>query len=135
MSYITIQLRRDTSTNWTNINPILALGEPGLETDTNLIKYGDGVTYWNNLIYSSSTSGFSGISGNAGYSGFSGNPGMSGFSGIMGISGISGATGGPIIYNLDGGSAYSVYSSNQQFDAGSATSIYTTSQIIDGGDS
>ena len=35
-----IQLRRDTSANWATINPILADGEPGLEIDTNKIKYG-----------------------------------------------------------------------------------------------
>jgi len=46
-----IQTRRDTSVNWMNVNPILALGEAGLETDSNLLKYGDGVTLWNNLPY------------------------------------------------------------------------------------
>lgn len=47
-----IQLRRDTAANWTAANPVLALAEPGLETDTNRIKYGDGVTAWNSLPYS-----------------------------------------------------------------------------------
>jgi hypothetical protein len=51
-----IQLRRDTALNWTNTNPILSQGEPGYETDTGKIKYGDGVTEWNDLDYS----GFSG---------------------------------------------------------------------------
>ena len=46
-----IQLRRDTSTNWTRNNPVLALGEPGLETDTLIVKYGDGSSSWNNLQY------------------------------------------------------------------------------------
>ena len=46
-----IKLRRDTAANWTENNPILALGEPGLETDTNQIKYGDGETAWNLLDY------------------------------------------------------------------------------------
>lgn len=48
---IKIQLRRDTSLNWTRNNPVLALGEPGLETDTDYVKYGDGSTTWNNLNY------------------------------------------------------------------------------------
>lgn len=39
-----IKLRRDTAANWLAANPILAAGEPGLETDTGKIKYGDGVT-------------------------------------------------------------------------------------------
>jgi hypothetical protein len=42
-----IKLRRDTAANWTSSNPILAAGEPGLETDTGKVKYGDGVTRWN----------------------------------------------------------------------------------------
>lgn len=46
-----IQLRRDTAANWSTANPVLALAEPGLETDTNLIKYGDGITAWNSLPY------------------------------------------------------------------------------------
>ena len=39
-----IKLRRDTAANWLQANPILAAGEPGLETDTGKTKYGDGVT-------------------------------------------------------------------------------------------
>ena len=47
-----IKLRRDTATNWTTTDPILAAGEPGLETDTGKTKYGDGVSRWNVLDYS-----------------------------------------------------------------------------------
>ena len=43
--------RADTSTNWAIVNPILELGELGLETNTNKIKFGDGVTTWNSLVY------------------------------------------------------------------------------------
>jgi len=46
-----LQIRRDTSTNWTTYNPILHDGEPGLETDTLKIKYGNGTTSWNSLAY------------------------------------------------------------------------------------
>ena len=46
-----IQFRRDTAANWTSNNPILALGEVGLETDTNAYKVGDGSTSWNSLTY------------------------------------------------------------------------------------
>ena len=46
-----IQIRRDTSTNWSNANPVLAEGELGLETDTNRLKAGDGTTAWNSLSY------------------------------------------------------------------------------------
>jgi len=46
-----IQLRRDTSANWTSANPILAQGEMGLETDTLKLKFGDGSTAWTSLDY------------------------------------------------------------------------------------
>jgi hypothetical protein len=49
-----IQLRRDTASNWTNANPVLAQGEAGLELTTNRVKYGDGVTPWTGLTYASS---------------------------------------------------------------------------------
>ena len=48
-----IQLRRDTTANWTRVNPILDDGEPGLEIDTNKVKYGDGNTAWADLDYAS----------------------------------------------------------------------------------
>lgn len=48
----TIKLRRDTSANWATANTVLAVAEPGLDTTLNAIKYGDGVTAWNNLPYS-----------------------------------------------------------------------------------
>lgn len=51
-----IKLRRDTAANWTSANPTLAEGEPGLETDTGKIKYGDGASSWTQLNYSSSGS-------------------------------------------------------------------------------
>jgi hypothetical protein len=50
MSYV-IQLRRDTAAAWTAANPTLAEGEAGYETDTGLLKYGDGATAWNTLDY------------------------------------------------------------------------------------
>jgi hypothetical protein len=46
-----IKLRRDTAANWTSINPILASGEPGYETNSIKYKIGDGVTDWNSLPY------------------------------------------------------------------------------------
>lgn len=46
-----IQLRRDTAANWTSVNPTLAAGEVGLETDTRLMKAGDGTTAWTTLAY------------------------------------------------------------------------------------
>lgn len=42
-------LRRDTAENWKNKNPILRKGEQGLETDTGIMKIGDGTTEYNSL--------------------------------------------------------------------------------------
>ena len=58
-----IQLRRDTSVRWNNINPILHEGEVGIETDTRQFKIGDSVTEWNSLSYG-------GLQGPPGTSGF-----------------------------------------------------------------
>jgi hypothetical protein len=46
-----VLLRRDTSENWTRINPILGQGEPAFELDTGKLKIGDGITRWNELSY------------------------------------------------------------------------------------
>ena len=46
-----IQIRRDTASNWTSANPILAQGELGAETDTSKIKIGDGTTAWASVPY------------------------------------------------------------------------------------
>lgn len=46
-----IQLRHDTAAHWTAGNPILAKGEPGYETDTGLLKIGNGTAHWTVLDY------------------------------------------------------------------------------------
>lgn len=46
-----IQLRRGTQAEWTTANPILAVGEVGIEIDTNKIKIGSGAAAWNSLPY------------------------------------------------------------------------------------
>lgn len=46
-----IQVRRDTAANWTSVNPVLAAGEAGYETNTGQLKYGDGSTAWTSLPY------------------------------------------------------------------------------------
>ena len=48
-----IKHRRDTKANWAAANPILDDGEPGVETDTNRTKIGNGVSTWNQLGYQS----------------------------------------------------------------------------------
>lgn len=46
-----IQLRRATAASWTSVNPILALGEVGIETDTYKLKVGNGTSQWSSLAY------------------------------------------------------------------------------------
>ena len=46
-----IQVRRDTTANWTSSNPTLSQGEIGYELTTGKIKIGTGTTAWNSLDY------------------------------------------------------------------------------------
>ena len=49
-----IQIRRDTASNWTETDPVLAQGEIGFEIDTAKIKIGDGTLPWSQLPYQQS---------------------------------------------------------------------------------
>ena len=49
--YARIQMRRDSASNWYDINPVLLSGEIGYEIDTNKMKFGDGVNNWRTLRY------------------------------------------------------------------------------------
>lgn len=49
MSVTQIQIRRDTAANWTSTNPVLLLGELGIETDTGNVRRGDGTSTWTQL--------------------------------------------------------------------------------------
>jgi hypothetical protein len=51
MSTVRIQVRRGTEAQWAQVNPILAAGEVGLESDTNYFKFGTGSVAWNALPY------------------------------------------------------------------------------------
>ena len=44
-----IQIRRDTTANWTASNPILSQGELGLDTTLNKMKIGNGTSHWSAL--------------------------------------------------------------------------------------
>jgi hypothetical protein len=46
-----MQVRRDTSANWTSSNPTLASGEIGFETNTGKFKIGTGAATWASLDY------------------------------------------------------------------------------------
>jgi hypothetical protein len=68
---IILQLRHSTALQWATVNPVLALAEMGMETDTNQFKIGDGVTSWNSIPYG----GLKGWTGNTGATGVTGNTG------------------------------------------------------------
>lgn len=63
MTLVRFRIRRDTAANWTSVNPTLQLGEPGLETDTRRVKYGDGVTAWSSLGYQVASVSWGGVTG------------------------------------------------------------------------
>jgi hypothetical protein len=50
-----IKVRRDTAANWTSTNPTLAAGEQGFETDSGLMKIGNGSASWTSLAYASAS--------------------------------------------------------------------------------
>jgi len=54
MSTVRIQVRRGVAADWTSVNPILAAGEMGYETDTNKFKFGNGTGAWSTLAYGAS---------------------------------------------------------------------------------
>ena len=55
MSTVRIQVRRGTASQWTSVNPILAAGELGVESDTNLFKFGNGSSTWTALAYANNS--------------------------------------------------------------------------------
>lgn len=64
-----ITVRKGTAAEWTSANPILALGELGLETDTHKLKGGDGTTTWSSLAYITDGGGGGGSSAWGGITG------------------------------------------------------------------
>jgi hypothetical protein len=50
-TFTRFKLRNDTAADWTAANPVLLLGEIGVETDTRRYKIGDGATAWAGLSY------------------------------------------------------------------------------------
>jgi hypothetical protein len=112
---VQIQLRHGTAAAWAVANPLLAIGETGIETDTNKFKFGDGVTLWNALPYAVDTAVAVGASqflpldgkpgrdsmipgpqGPAGAAGSAGAAGVAGVAGPPGLDGKQGPMGFPI---------------------------------------
>ena len=79
-----IQVRQDTAANWTSVNPTLASGEIGFETDTGNFKIGTGSTAWISLLYASGDTGPQGPQGATGATGATGPQGPQGATGPSG---------------------------------------------------
>jgi len=84
-------MRRGLSTQWTAANTVLAAGEWGYETDTGLLKVGNGTSGWNALPYYN-TIGPTGVTGYTGPTGM-GATGSTGNTGSTGPTGTTGPTG------------------------------------------
>ena len=70
--------RSDTLENWEKENPVLLSGEPGVVidgTESEKIKFGDGVTPWNELGWWKGPKGEKGDQGEKGDTGTQGLPG------------------------------------------------------------
>lgn len=57
MSTQTIKLRHDTAARWVIVNPVLEVGEFGVESDTGRFKIGDDLLAWNDLPYRGESGG------------------------------------------------------------------------------
>ncbi len=58
---VSIIFKRGTLAQWLAANPVLQNGEPGYETDTGLLKVGDGVSTWSTLPYGAVFKNTSGV--------------------------------------------------------------------------
>lgn len=94
-----ILIRRDISTTWTALNPILGDGEQGYEKNTGKMKIGDGIHSWNSLPYFSAGGG----------------------GGLPGATGATGPQGPATAAFFDGGYPSISYASGPVFDMGGVT--------------
>jgi hypothetical protein len=95
VTQIRIQYRRGTAEQWSSVNPTLAVGEVGYETDTLKFKIGNGSSNWNTLDYVQTVGplGPQGVQGNEGPTGQQGPEGSLGPTGPQGGQGNLGPTG------------------------------------------
>ena len=121
-----IQIRRGTAAQWTAANPILIIGELGFETDTNLIKAGNGTTSWSSLPYYTGTTGPTGATGPAGAAGATG---PAGAAGAAGPTGATGATGTTDAGNLTGATLASNVVSSSLTAVGTLTNLTVSNTI------
>lgn len=91
--HFVFRLRRGTAIEWTEANPILRVGEPGVEIDTQRLKIGNGITSWVGLPYISNDTVIAQMIAEAVIEGVPGPQGPPGPQGIQGVKGDTGNTG------------------------------------------
>ena len=125
-----IQIRRGTAAQWTAANPILIVGELGFETDTNLIKAGNGSTAWTSLAYYTGTPGATGPTGATGPPGSTGSTGATGATGAAGPTGATGASGSSDAGTLTGSTLAANVITSSLTTVGSLTGLTVSNTIV-----
>ena len=125
-------LRRDTTSGWAG-GAILAVGEPGVNTDTGQLKIGNGRDTWANLPFvgiTGPTGPNSEQSGPTGPTGptvaQTGPTGPQGPQGLQGPQGVGGSGNGVFGMNLDAGGPTTQYTYLPVFDCGGVTGTVST---------
>lgn len=121
---VRFQLRRDTTANWNSTPIVLLLGEPGYDTQLNVLKIGNGSSPWAALpAVSQGPPGRNGTNGLNGTNGTNGAPGTNGLDGADGNDGADGIDGAaaPAISFDGGSSAIPGYAFGPVFDCGSSS--------------
>ena len=90
-----IQLRRGTTGEWAQRDPILMVGEPGVDITLGILKVGNGVDPWSLLPVVQGPKGDKGDPGEPGADGLIGRDGADGAPGPAGADGADGAPGSP----------------------------------------
>jgi hypothetical protein len=126
---VQIQLRNDSASNWTAANPVLALGEFGLERNTGQFKIGNGTSTWNALPYG-------GIVGPTGAAGADGADGADGAYGADGDTGPQGPPGELSNLNATSPIVYDAETSTLTFDGSDYATVedledYATTEYVD----
>ena len=134
---VRFQLRNGTSSQW-SANPILSKGEPGYDTDLHILKIGDGIHHWNDLLATGTgQQGPCGPTGPLGPTGAKGDTGDITYAGLTGPTGPTGPRGNTGPTGSGGTGATGPMGPSVIFDGGGAllvTSTYSfTGPVLDCG--
>jgi len=134
MPPIEIRIKRGTASYLADQNEVLASGEPCLEVDTGKIKYGDGITPWNQLAYAvgADVSGTNNeVTGTDGFAGGGSDNLVSGVSGAV-VGGQNNSVSGSRGF-VAGGQDNSASASNAAVIGGSGNAAEGAAAVVIGG--